>query len=74
MSPQVRGPGAPLVHRTPGVATLGHAATVTGDQTELGSIGRGVHLGLAESERENWGTRLRRRLGTGSPELAGWQR
>jgi hypothetical protein len=70
-SPRVRGLGAPLVHHAPGVATLGRTAVGHRRLTGIGLQWPGDHRGLAGSERENWGTRLRRRLGAGSPELAG---
>jgi hypothetical protein len=60
-----------LVHHAPGVATLGRTAVGHRRLTGIGLQWPGDHRGLAGSERENWGTRLRRRLGAGSPELAG---
>jgi hypothetical protein len=62
------------VHHAPGVATLGRAAAGHRRTTEIGLWWPGVHRGLSGSEEENWGTSLRRRLGTGSPKLAGRQR
>jgi hypothetical protein len=50
-----------------------HGGGVTGDRPELGSGGQGITAGWPEVRGE-LGTRLRRWLGAGSPELAGRRR